>query len=262
MKYLLFLSALLLFPFFAYSQINKTTWVGQNREHLNISKKTATLQKGTRFIEFDAVKYVKNSYIILSKTKDEVEFRVKYNIVRLTKDTLILAPEGYDLFELSEPDQQNQCVFVNSLLSYRFVSFYFETSTNNFDYPKEDRYIYILYIDSAKNSRVVIQNESFNETTMYRAPISKKEYESLIKILSRCDLSSFPEADTVINKKSPYEILEISYNDQVKNIGGLRCLPAVFADELGCFVCEYIELRANINVPWGWRVWIRQRKAQ
>jgi hypothetical protein len=236
--------------------------VGQNNEYLNISKKTTTLQKDTLFYQYNVVKYVKNNYIILSKTKEEVEFKVKYNIVHITKDTLILAPVGYDLFKLSEPNKLNQYIFVNSMLTYKFVSFYYETSFYNFDNPKGDRLKFILYIDSAKTSRVVIQNESFNETTMYRAPVSKKEYESLIKILSSIDLGSFPEADTVIDKKSPYEILEISYNEQVKNIGGFNRLPAVFADELSCFVCEYIELRANINVPFGWRVWILQRKTQ
>jgi PKD repeat protein len=260
MKPFLLFTSLILFHFFAFSQINKNTWVGQNNEYLNISKKTATLQKGISFIEFDVVKYVKNNYIILSKTKDSIDYKVKYYIVRLAKDTLILYSEGDDFFELSEPNKQNQYVFVNSMLTYKFVSFYFETSSYNFDNPKEDRYIYILFIDSARNSRVVIKNESFNEGTMYRAPISEIEYERLVKILSSCDLSSFPEADTVIDKKSPYQILEISYNDQVKNIGGT--LPDAFADELIYFMCEYIESRANIDVPFGWRVWIRQKRAQ
>jgi hypothetical protein len=260
MKSFLLLSFFTLFSFFTYSQpnIHKTTWVGQNNEHLNISKKTASLQKDTLFYKFEIAKYVKNKYIVLSN--DEVHSQQKYNIVRFTKDTLILTPEELDIFNLSEPNEQNQYIFVNSLLTYKFVSLYYETSFYNFDKPKEDRLKFILYIDSAKNSRVVIQNESFNEGTMYTAPPSKIEYECLVKILSSCDLSSFPEGDTVVDKESPYEILEISYNEQVKKIRGFACLPDTFADELGYFVCEYIELRANINVPWGWRVWIQSRK--
>jgi hypothetical protein len=37
-------------------------------------------------------------------------------------------------------------------------------------------------------------------------------------------------------------------------------LPGIFADQLIDFISDYIELRANINARWGWRVWIRQRK--
>jgi len=186
----------------------------------------------------------------------------KYKVVHVTQDTLILAPKGEDVFSLAKLTSQNQYVFINSMLNYTFVEFYFETSCYNFDNPKEDRYKYIVYIDSAKNSRVVIQNESFNEGTMYTAPPSKVEYESLIKVLSSCDLSGFPEADTVINKESPYGILEVRYNDCAKKIRDWRCLPAHFTENLEYFVCEYIELRANINAPFGWRVWIHQRKKQ
>ncbi|MCL2434750.1 MAG: hypothetical protein FWD09_01265 [Lentimicrobiaceae bacterium] len=259
MNRILLLSSLILFPFLTYSQpkINKITWVGENKEHLNISKKTASLQKGMEFQEFKVIKYVKNNYIILSETQYGVEFKQKYNIVRFTNDTLILAPEKTDYFKLSEANEQHQYVFTNSMLTYKFVSIYYETSFYNFDNPK-DRLRFILYIDSAKNSRVVIQDQSFNEGAMYTAPPSKVEYEHLIKILSSCDLSNCPEEDMEVDKESPYQILEISYNDQVKNIRGLP--SASFAEELGYFVREYIELRANITAPWGWSVAIRRRK--
>ena len=87
---------------------------------------------------------------------------------------------------------------------------------------------------------------------MYTAPPSKVEYEHLIKILSSYDFSSCLEEDTEVDKEYPYQILEIRYNDQVKNI---FYLPDTFVDELVYFMDEYIELRANINLPW-WK-WAR-----
>ena len=263
MKPFFLLSSLLLFHFFACAQpkINKITWIGKNNEYLNISKKTVSLQKGMDFFELRVSKYVKNNSIVLSQVRHGMEFNQKYNIVRFTQDTLILAPIGEDVFTLSEANEQNQYVFANSMLTYKFVSLYYETSFYNPNNPKEDRYKFILYIDSAKNSRVVIQNESFNETTIYTAPPSKIEYECLVKILSSCDLNSFSEEDMRIDEESSYVILEISYNDQVKNFREYTRFPDNFANELGYFVQEYIELRANINAQWGWRVVICQRKS-
>ena len=260
MKQFFFLSSFFL-HFLSFSQLHTTTWVGENNQYLILSKKKPSLQNGVSYNQFDVAKYVKGD-LILSKKDASKKLEQKYRVIHLTQDTLILAPKGEDLFALSKTNEQNQYVFVNSMLNFKFVEFYFETSFYNFDNPKEDRLKFIVYIDSAKKSRVVIQNESFNEGTAYTAPPSKVEYESLIKILSSCDLSCFPEADTVINKESPYGILEIRYNDQVKNIREWHCLPAAFAEELEYFVCEYIELRANINMPWGWRVWVHQRKKQ
>jgi len=227
---------------------------------LNISKKTATLQKGIDFAEFKVTKYVKNNYIILSQPRYGMELKQKYNIVYFTNDTLILVPEKTDFFKLGEPNEQNQYVFANSMLTYKFVSLYYETSFYNLDNPK-DQLKFILYIDSSKNSRVLIQNESFKEGTIYTAAPSKVEYEHLIKILSSYDLSHFTEEGMGIDKESPYDILEISYNEHVKNISGFP-LPDDFANELGYFVREYIELRANINAPWGWGVFIRPKNAQ
>jgi len=261
MKPFLLLSSLIFFHFFACSQpkISKITWIGENNQFLNLSKKKPTLQQGVSYKQFERVKYSKGD-IILSGMYNSIKIEQKYKVVSFTQDTLILMPKGKDVFTLCETNEQNQYVFVNSMLTYKFASLYYETSFNNFDNSKGDKLKFILYIDSAKNSRVVIQNESFNETTIYTAPPSKVEYEQLIKILSSCDLSSFSEEDVAIDKESPYEILEIGYNDQVKKINGFTCLPVSFADELGYFVCEYIELRANINVPWRWRVSILRRK--
>jgi hypothetical protein len=129
---------------------------------------------------------------------------------------------------------------------------------NNFDNPKE-KLKFILYIDSAKNSRVVVKDESYDGTTMYRAPISNLEYKNLLKILSSCNISSIPDDDTEIDKDSSFEILEISYNDQIKRFHGFTRLPANFSDKLAEFVCDYIELRVNINANWGWRYHIHRR---
>ena len=261
MKYLIFLSSLIFLHFLTYSQpkIDKITWVGQNNEYLNIGKKKASLQKGKGYRELDVIKHVKKKCIILSQTHLGEELQQKYNIVYLTKDTLILAPEGDDIFVLAEPNEQNQYVFVNNMLTYKFVELYYETSFYNFDNPKE-RLKFILYIDSAKRSRVVIQDESFNETTMYTAPPSKVEYERLIKVLSSYDISYIPNEDRTFNKESPYEILEIKYNDQTKTFRSFNSLPAHYADNLAEFISEYMEVRANITARWGWRVFIYRRK--
>jgi len=211
MKPFLLLSSLIFFHFFACSQpkISKITWIGENNQYLNLSKKKPTLQQGVSYKQFERVKYGKGD-IILSGMYNSIKIEQKYKVVRFTQDTLILMPKGKDVFTLCEMNEQNQYVFVNSMLTYKFASLYCETSFNNFDNPKGDKLKFILYIDSAKNSR--------------------------------------------------YEILEIGYSDQVKKINGFTCLPVSFADELGYFVCEYIELRANINVPWRWRVSILRRK--
>jgi len=149
MKHFLFFS-LILFHFITCSQpnnISKITWVGENKEYLNISKNKFLWQKTSQFFsdslqqqynitvshsqQFCIVKYVKNSHIILSRIFEKynsIKVEQKYNIVRFTKDTLILSPEGGDIFTISEPNEQNQYVFVNSMLTYKFEKLYYETS--------------------------------------------------------------------------------------------------------------------------------------
>jgi hypothetical protein len=239
--------------------MHKITWIGENNEYLNIGKRKASLQKGKGYRELNVIKYVKNRSITLSQTHLGEKFLMEYDIMRLTKDTLILAPKGDDIFVLSEANKQNQYVFVNSMLTYKFVELYYETSFYNFDNPKE-RLQFILYIDSTKRSKVVVKDESYNEGSMYTASPSKVEYERLIKILSSCDIGCIPEENMVVDDRYPYTILEISNNNKVKAFKGFNRLPANCADELADFVCDYIELRANINAKWGWRVYIHQRK--
>ncbi|MCL2291303.1 MAG: energy transducer TonB [Bacteroidetes bacterium] len=239
---------------------SKITWVGENNEHLNISNKTASLQKGMNFQQFKVVKYAKNNHIILSQTQHGAKFKQKYNIVHATKDTLILAPEGEDIFVLGETNEHNQYVFVNSMLTYNFVELYYEAlfHHNNFVSPKVSLKV-ILYIDSAKNSQVVVQNEISNEINTYTTPLSKVEYKRLMQILSSCDIGCFQNEDRMIDEKTSYSILEIKYNDQIKTFNGFTHLPLNFADELADFICDYIESRANIAARWGWRIWIRRR---
>ena len=241
MKHLLFLLSLFLFHILACAQpkINTITWVGENREHLNISQKTACLQKGTGFMQLEVVKYVKNKYIILSITEHSVEFKTKYNIVRITPDTLILSPEGNDFFDLGETNQQNQYVFVNSFLTYKFVKLHYEISSS----WSEMRYF--LDIDSAKKSKVTVTDEFLNETKIYRSPISRRDYERLIKILSSCDLDDCPDEKVWIDNKNRNSILEIQYNDQRKIFKG--GIPACYP-KLTDFIWEYMDLRADMGV--------------
>ena len=257
MKRIFLLSSLILFHFITYSQpnIHKITWVGENNEYLNISKKTALLQKGNNYTQFGVTKYAKDNYIIFSKTIHDAEVKQKYNIVCLTKDTLILFPEGEDIFELNKTNEQNQYVFVNSMLNYKFESLYFETFLNDMSDPKKPMKI-ILFIDSARNSRVVTQNDFFNENKMYRAPISEQEYKYLVKLLSSYDIGSIPEEETVIKTDCTFSILEISYNNQTKKFKGCFNFHAPFADKLKKFICDYIEQRLNINLPIIMRLWI------
>jgi len=255
------LGLLVIIPFLTYSQSkDKITWVGQNNEFLSITKRKAYLQKRDAQREMDVVQYVKNKYFIFSQKRHGEEFQQKYNIVHFTKDTLILVPEGDDILVLAEPNEKNQYLFVNGRMpTYNFVELYYEISFNNFNNPKE-KLKFILYIDSAKNSRVVIQNISYPETTMYTAPPSKVEYNWLLYFLSRCDLRGIPNEARITDKEFPYEYLEIHYNDQVKTFRGVSRLPFHFADQLADFISEYIESRANITARWGWKIFIRRQK--
>ena len=247
MKHLFLLSSFLLLHFLACSQVKiYNTWVGQDNEYFNMFNKTATLQKESEYENFDVIKYVKNKYFVLSGTNHNVEFTVKYNVVHLTQDTLILSPEGEDLFNLAELNPQNQYVFVNSMLTYKFVSLYYEFSPKEFE---EERKTTILYIDSAKRSKVTVKDLYSNETKIYRSPVTKQDYKRLIKILSSYDLSSYPD-ETIdmdsIQCYNPNSYLEIRFNDQKKIFKGCIWVPKYYL-KLGDFMWEYISLRSGID---------------
>jgi len=154
MKHLFFLSSFLFLHFVTFSQpkIDKITWVGENNQYLNLSKKKPSLQQKINYQQFDVAKYDKDN-VILSKKEGSRKLEQKYRVVHLTEDTLILAPKGEDLFSLAKSNLQNQYVFVNSMLNYQFVEFYFETSFYNFDNPKDDR-LKFIYIELRANINV------------------------------------------------------------------------------------------------------------
>jgi hypothetical protein len=241
MKPFLLLFFLPLIHLLSYSQpkIDKITWVGENREHLNISKKMATLQKGANFQQFDVVKYVKNNYFILSQVHG-TEFKQKYNIVRFTKDTLILASDKTDIFELGKPNEQNQYVFVNSMLNYKFVKLHFEVTSNLRNEPRK----YTIDIDSAKKA-IIKEDIYHNEIKIYKTSVSKKDYERLIKILSHCDIDYYPDENIKIGYENYIQILEIQYNEQKKIFKD--CTPRGYSSKLEGYLWEYIALRTGIE---------------
>jgi len=250
MKSPLILFSLILFHFFLYSQpkINKITWVGINNEYLNFFKNSATLQKGNVFQEFDVIKYVKNNYILLSKLSFGVEIKKKYNIVSLTKDTLILAPDGDDIFSLSEPNKLNHYVFVNSILNYKFVSLYSEEPIdNNVGVLKSAS----IRIDSARNTKITLKDESTNRIITFKSPIDKKDYERLLRILSSHDISSYQSDNSIIiDKNCRLRVLEIKFNNQIKIFKGCDdafLVPKGYA-ELSDFLAEIIALKTDTNI--------------
>ena len=245
MKHLFLLSSFLLLHFLACSQAKiYNTWVGQDNEYFNIFNKTATLQKGSEYEKFDVIKYVKNKYFVLSGTNHDVEFTVKYNIVRLTQDTLILSPEGEDLFNLAELNSQNQYVFVNSMLTYKFVKLHYEASYSN-EYAVISRIT--LDIDSAKKSKVTVKDDRSNTPKVYKSPLTKEDYERLIKILSSYDLSFYPNEIIEVDSICQIAILEIQFNDQKKLFKRCNAVIPKYYSKLGDFMLEYISLRSGID---------------
>ena len=85
----------------------------------------------------------------------------------------------------------------------------------------------------------------FNETKTYRSPVSKKDYERLIKILSHCDIDFYPNENIKINNKGRNPILEIWYNDQKKIFNG--CFPIGYL-KLEDFIWEYMSLIEGFDV--------------
>jgi len=250
MKRHIFFFAFIFLPTIIFSQpnITKITWVGTNNEYMNFTKKSASLQKGNEFQKLTVVKYVKNNYILLSRLSFGVEMQEKYNIVSFTKDTLILAPDGYDILSLSEPNKLNQYVFANSMLIYKFERLYYETPINNHEGEK----ISVgLYIDSAKNSKIVLKDGISNKTKTYKSTIDKKDYERLIRILSSCNISYYKDVDNTIDiKNCRRRVLEIKFNNQIKTFKGCDDtlqIPACYS-ELNALLIEYIALKASIDI--------------
>jgi len=222
---------------------DKNTWIGQNNEYLIISKKKASLQKGIEYQQFDISKHLKNRYIILCKNENNIKREHKFNIVCHAKDTLILSPEGNDIFELCEANKQNQYVFANSLLTYKFERLYYETTIYYLDFKLK----ITLVIDSAKNSKITLKDESKSKTSVIKSTISKNNYERLLSILSSYDLSNY--ANKIDNNKCRNQILEIRYNGQNKTFEGCNdiSLPTQYS-KLPHFLTEYIAQKASIDM--------------
>jgi len=254
MKHLIFLSTLILFYFITCSQpkIDKITWVGQNNEYLNIGKEKAILQKGMEYQEFKISKIEKNDFIILSKKDNKEKLEQKYNIVHLTNDTLILSPNGADFFELCQPNEKNQYIFVNNMLNYKFVELYLEYSFK----ARYDTIRIVLYIDSTKKSRIVIKDEYFDEAKVYTSPILDYEYESLVKILSSCDISCIPEEGEMIEEVCQNSFLEIRYNDQIKIFKGCARFPANCNAKFSNFLLDYIFKKTGLDAPKRFGFWV------
>jgi len=83
-----------------------------------------------------------------------------------------------------------------TLLTYKFVSLYYETPINNHEGEKIS---VRLYIDSTKNSKIILKDEISNKTKTYKSTIDKKDYERLIRILSSRDIRDYPDENDMTN---------------------------------------------------------------
>jgi hypothetical protein len=226
---------------YSQSKITDITWVGKNKEYLQISKQSAELRKGEHYQKFKINKYVKESHIILSCQHISGYLEQKYNIISFTENTLILEPEGKDVFRLCQPDENNRYVFDNSLNRFTFEKMLFETTLGFY-------YKISIYIDSKKNSRVEIQDDYANETAIVRSPISKTDYNKLIAILAARDIGSFPNeyfwTDDENDIKCCNSSFEIWYNGSIKKCKGCTHVPFDY-DRLKFFLWDYFVLKAS-----------------
>ena len=248
MKHLFLLSSFLLLHFLACSQakISDFIWKGKNNESFLIAKKDAALWKGTHVQIFDVKKYVKNNYFILSSKHVTGYLEQKYNIVRFTQDTLVLAPVEKDIFRLSQPDEENQYVFVNSLNGFTFVKLHFETS---FEEASHDLYLKVtLDVDSTRKSRVIIHDDYMNETNIVATKMSKNDYIEFTRVLSACDFSTFSEEyfKAEENMKCCNSFFEIRYDDQIKKCKGCTLFPFYYP-VLKEFLWNYIATQSYFS---------------
>jgi hypothetical protein len=237
---------------FTYSQpkITDIVWVGKNKEYLHILKKEAEFKKGNHYQEFKVVKYVQNSYIILSSQHVSGHIEQKYNIILFTENKLILAPEGKDIFKLCRPDEKKQYVFVNCLNTFTFGKLHFETS---FEY-----FTFTVDIDAEKNSRVKIHDDYMNDTKVVTTSIGKFEYKQLIQILAAGDIDSFPEEYNLIydnNEECCHSVFDIHYNNnQIKRCKGNWLFPFDYP-ALENFIWDYVRSKAGQS-SFGPEVWM------
>ena len=250
MKY--FLLFFMIFPYiiFAQPKIYDIIWVGPNKEYFHILKKEAELKKGEHYQEFKVVEYVKNSHIILSSEHISGYLEQKYNIVSFTENTLILAPEGKDIFKLCRQNEDNQYVFVNTLNTFTFEKLHFETS---FEY-----FTITLDIDAEKNSRLKIHDDYMNDTKVVTTSIDKFEYRYLIQVLSAVDIDSLQEEYKLTNHSNLeccHSAFQIHYNtNQVKKCKGCSLFPFDYPG-LENFLLDYINTKAASS-NFGPEIWL------
>jgi len=220
---------LFLFPAIVLAQpkITDIIWIGKNKEYLQILKKEAGLRKGEHIQEFKVVQYVKNSYIIFGDQHITGYIEQRYDIVRLTQDTLILAPAGKDVFRLCQPDENNQYVFVNTLSNgFSFTKLHFETSLSVRPHGLDLQIT--LDIDSTRKSRLKIHDDYMNETNIVTTPMDRFEYKRFIQILAACDLNNLLEETSYLLSEGMEccnSVFEIQYNGQVKRCKGCTSFP-------------------------------------
>jgi len=265
MKHLFLLFFIAPILIFAQPKIADIIWVGENNEYLQISKRKAILNKGQHFQEFHVVKYVKNSYFTLASQHISGYLEQKYDIMRFTRDTLIITPVDRDIFRLSQPNKANQYVFVNSLNGFTFVKLHFRTSIV---VPECDYNLSItLTIDSAKKSFVKLHDDYMNETNVVTTSISQYEFKALITILAGLNIGDLLEyyvpadpsvlAISNVIRLNDYLVftdhaaveccnssLEIRYNDQVKTCTGCRFVP-FYHPYLEHFLVDYIANKSS-----------------
>ena len=118
---------------------------------------------------------------------------------------------------------------------------YFETTINFY-------YKITLDIDSAKVSKIVIQDDYLNETSVIRSPIGNIDYNKLLSILALQDISRFPEeyywADHENDVKCCNSIFELRYNGQIKKSRGCTYMPFNYL-KLENFLWDYIGMKAG-----------------
>jgi len=259
---------LFIFPIIVFGQktLPDNPWVGVNKEYLQIEKKSATLTKGFHFQEFAVRQYLKDGYIVFTAPHISGIYWQRYKVILFSKDTLILEPEGSDVFRLSQRNENNQYVFTNSLNGFTFEKLHFTTTI--IDESLGVNISILLDIDSSRNSRVKLHDDYMNETNIVTTQMTKIEYKQLLQILSAFDLSMLSEdfankgkditkyeakqlrisKDVVLygergTKECSNSFFEIRYNDQVTKCKGCPFVPFYYP-ALKDFLLRYISTKS------------------
>ena len=257
-----------MFPIIVFGQktLPDNPWVGANKGYLQIGKKSATFTKGQHFQEFAVRQYLKDGYIVFTAPHISGVYWQRYNVILSSNDTLILEPNGNDVFRLSQRNENNQYVFTNSLNGFTFEKLHFTTTI--IDESLGVNISISLDIDSSRNSRVKIHDDYMNETNIVTTQMTKSEYKQLLQVLSAFDLSTLSEdfankgqditkyeakqlrisKDVVLYgergvKECSNSVFEIRYNDQVVKCKGCSLVPFYYP-ALKDFLLRYIAFKS------------------